>query len=185
MELLTRTWLGRLAVLLLAFAVAGGAANAPASPPPVVSTEAVQAAFILNLTRFVTWPESAFASADAALVIGTFPRDAINGELDAGAHDEVVNNHPVRTLRIQSLDDLAKCHVIFVPQNNARRAAILQQVARKPILAIGEGDDFLGLGGHVRFVPQPPRIGLRISVENLRASGLEARAQLLRFAAAP
>jgi hypothetical protein len=186
MAFLSRTRPGRILVLLLTLGsvAAERAANAPVSLP-VASTQAVHAAFTLNLTRFITWPEATFATSDAPLVIGTFPRDPVNEELDAAVRGEVVNGHPVRTMRIQSFDDLPKCHVVFISHNNTRQAAVLQQVARKPILTIGDGDGFLELGGHVRFVPQPPRIGLRISVENLRASRLEARAQLLRLAAAP
>ena len=168
-----------------ALGVLGSVQSAPAALPAVVSPQAMHAAFTLNLTRFITWPEKAFASAAAPLVIGTFPRDTINPELDAAARGEQVNGHPVRTMRLQSLDDLAKCHVVFVAHNNPRQAAIMQQAAGKPILMIGDGAGFLELGGHVRFVPQPPRIALKISAENLKASGLEARAQLLRLASAP
>jgi hypothetical protein len=185
MPFLSRARFGRIVIVALALAgvTADRAANASMSSTPPVSTEAVHAAFTLNLTRFITWPESAFSAPAAPLVIGTFPRDPINEELDAGARDEAVNGHPVRTMRIQSMDDLAKCHVVFVSRTNPRQAAVLQHVARKPILTIGDGEGFLELGGHVRFVPQPPRIALRISVDNLKASRLEARAQLLRLAA--
>lgn len=186
MAILSRRFRQSLAGLLL-LCVAGLGWRAITSPAagalPVVTVEAVHAAFTLNLTRFITWPPNAFAAPNAPLVIGTFPRDPVNAELDVAARGEVVNGHPVRTLRLQSLDDASKCHVVFVSAPNPRQAALLQQVAHRPILAIGDGDGFLELGGHVRFVPQPPRIGLRISVENLKASGLEARAQLLRLAA--
>lgn len=178
----TRERRAGLTVLVLALAAMVPLASAPAAMPSVASTQAVHAAFTLNLTRFITWPETAFGGPEAPLVIGTFPRDPVNAELDRAARGETVNGHPVRTMRLQSLDDLAKCHVVFLSQNNPRQAAVLQQAARKPILLIGDGEGFLELGGHVRFVPQPPRIGLRISVDNLKASGLEARAQLLRLA---
>lgn len=186
MAFLSGTRPGRIAVILIAlFALTADRAATAGAAMPVVTTQAVHAAFTLNLTRFISWPATAFLAPDAPLVIGTFPRDPINADLDAAARGEVVNGHPVRTIRLQSLDDLSRCHVVFVSQNTARQAAVLQQAARKPILLIGDGDGFLELGGHVRFVPQPPRIGLRISPENLKASGLEARAQLLRLAAAP
>lgn len=180
-----RNWRGGSALLtIILVASLAPLASAPAAPPSVASTQAVHAAFTLNLTRFITWPETAFSGPAAPLVIGTFPRDSINAELDGAARGETVNGHPVHTMRIQSLDDLAKCHVVFLSQNNPRQAAVLQYAAHKPILLIGDGEGFLELGGHVRFVPQPPRIALRISVENLKASGLEARAQLLRLATA-
>lgn len=40
-------------------------------------------------------------------------------------------------------------------------------------------------GGHVEFLPGAPAPRLKVSAENLRASGLEARAQLLRLSGEP
>jgi len=176
----------RLAMMIVALAQAGGGgAPAPgrAAPPAIVSLPAVYAAFTLNLTQFVTWPEGAFADPGVALMVGTFPRDPINEYLDAAAKTETFNGRPIRTRRIQSLDDVQKCHVIFVPKSYPRPAAVLERAAGKPILMIGDAEGFLELGGHVRFVSQPPHTRLRVSVENLRASGLIGRSQLLRFVA--
>lgn len=181
----TRRWIafGVLAVTVSGAFAFRGVTSVAAAATPMVSTQAVYAAFTLNLTRFVNWPELAFADPDAALVIGTFPRDPINDHLDAAAAKERFNGRPIRTIRIQSLDDVAKCHVVFIEKSNRRQAALLERTAGKPILTIGDADGFLELGGHVRFVPQPPHTKLRISVENLKASGLTGRSQLLRIAA--
>ena len=168
------------------------AASQPAARPPatatsgtIVRTQQIHAAFTLNLVRFVTWPEGTFAQADAPLVVGTLPRDPINDELDAVAQNEKVEGRPVQTIRIQSLDDVAKCHVVYLSQTVGRQNAVLERTAGKPILTISDAEGFLELGGHVRFVTGGARTGLRISVDNVRASRLEVRAQLLRIAAAP
>jgi hypothetical protein len=121
----------------------------------------------------------------ASFVIGTFPRDPINEVLDAAARSEQVNGHSVRTVRIQSLNDIGKCHVVFVSASVGRQAAVLERAECRPILNISDAPGFPDLGGHVPFMPQPPGTALRISVANMRASGLECRAQRLRFAAAP
>src|SRR4051812_49412650 len=72
----------------MCLAVENNALRAPAAAgaaPTVVTTPAIYAAFTLNLTRFITWPEGAFPSKTAPLVIGTFPRDPINDALDEAA----------------------------------------------------------------------------------------------------
>jgi hypothetical protein len=166
-----------------------GHAQAPAPRPPattaLVDTHAVYAAFTVNLTRFVTWPEGTFANRDAPIVIGSFPRDAINPALDDAVKGESVEGHPLRTMRIQSLDDLAKCQVVFLSKSNATRPAVLARVEHKPVLTVSDADGFLELGGHVWFESRPPHTRPRISAENLKASGLEVRSQLLRLASAP
>lgn len=154
-----------------------------AAPSRILPTPAVHAAFTLNLTQFVSWPESAFASPEAPLVIGTFPRDPVNDHLDPAARNEKVGERPVRTIRIQSLEDVLKCHVVYVPRSNPRQGAVLARAAGRPILTIGDAPGFLQLGGHVQFVPRPPHTRLKISVENLKSSGLTGQSQLLRLAA--
>lgn len=152
---------------------------------PAVTPQDVHAAFTVNLTRFISWPASAFSSPTAPLVIGTFPRDPINEELDAAIRGETHQGRPIQTLRIRSLDDVMKCHVVFMSRNVVRQPVVLERCARRPILTISNAEGFLELGGHVRFDSGPSRTKLHISVANLRASGLEARSQLLRLAAAP
>jgi hypothetical protein len=179
---------GRWGVICLRLLVVTGALGfAPRafSAPPVATTEAVYAAFTLNLTRFITWPESALGPTGSPFVIGTFPRDPINAELDAAVQGESVGSHPVHTIRLRSLNDVQKCQIVFVSHGTADPDAVVQRAERRPILTISDMDGFLALGGHVRFVPQPPHTKLQISANNLRASGLEARAQLLRLAATP
>lgn len=177
----------RAAVVAAGLVLLDGVLPRPAAgaAAPIVSTQEVHAAFTLNLTRFVTWPEAAFKAPDAPLIIGTFPRDPINEELDEAARGEVIEGRPIRTIRLQTLDDIAKCHAVFLSKSMGRHSAVVERAAGRPILTISDADGFLQLGGHVRFVPGPARTALRISVDNLKASRLECRAQLLRLAAAP
>lgn len=157
-------------------------ARAEAPPPPI---EAVYAAFTLNLTRFITWPAGALGEPDAPLVIGTFAREPLNRELEAAIRGEKVAGHPMQLIRLRSLNDAARCHVVFVSEGVINPASVLARIERRPVLTISDADGFLALGGHVRLVPDAPHARLQISAVNLRASGLEARAQLLRIAPAP
>lgn len=172
-------------LLLAAAGVFRAAAPDAEATPPRPTTESVYAAFTLNLTRFITWPESALGPEGAPFVIGTFPRDPINDELDAAVQGESVSGHPVRTIRLHSLAEVRNCQIVFFSRGIVDPAAVLARTQHRAVLTISDSDEFLALGGHVRFVPQPAHIGLKISAVNLRASGLEARAQLLRIAASP
>jgi hypothetical protein len=188
MALLRRNRRAGLTVLALTALVAGAPPSLlpevlAASAPALVNTQSVYAAFTVNLTRFISWPDGTFSGPQAPLIIGTFPRDPINEALDAAVNGERVEGHPVETMRIQSLDDLTKCHVVFLSRGSTR-PGVLARLANKPILTVSDADGFLELGGHVRFVPQATGTRLRMSVPNLKASGLESRAQLLRLAAA-
>ena len=178
-------WLCAIGVALTLGSLYYAATPPAAAARPIVGTHAVHAAFTVNLTRFITWPEAAFESRTAPLVIGTFPRDPVNAELDAAVAGETVAGRPLQTIRIQSLNDLAKCHAVFVSKSVGRHGVVVERVSGRPVLTISDAEGFLELGGHVRFVPQPPHTRLRISPENLKSSHLESRAQLLRLAGTP
>jgi hypothetical protein len=152
---------------------------------PIPTTQAIYAGFTVNLPRFISWPDNSLGAADAPFVIGTFVRDPINDELDAAVRGESIAGHPIRTRRLHSLNDIRKCHVVFFSRGIADPAAIIAHTEHRPILTISDVDGFLTVGGHVRFAPHPSRIGLQIWALNLKASGLEARAQLLRLASEP
>jgi hypothetical protein len=156
-----------------------------AAVPVPANTQAVYAAFTINLTRFITWPEGTFATPDAPLIVGTFPRDPINDALDRAAQGETVDGHPIRTMRIESLDDLEKCHVVYLARAYATRPAVLRRLVHRPVLTVSDAAGFLELGGHVRFEQRALHVVPRVSAENLKNSGLEGRAQLLRLAATP
>lgn len=173
-----------MAILSAAAAIAHAAG--PVAPSPArASTASVYAVFTINLTRFVTWPDDVLGPPGKPFVIGTFPRDPINAELDAAVKDESLAGHPLRAVRLHSLADVQNCQIVFVSRGVADPAAVLARVQHRPILTISDVDGFLDLGGHVRFVPQQSHTRLEISAANLRACGLEARAQLLRVAATP
>lgn len=173
-------------VMFVAAGVFRAAGPVQAAETAAVATrDAVYAAFTVNLTRFISWPEAALGPAGRPFVIGTFPRDPINEQLDAAVQGEEVSGHPVRTIRLRSLEDIDKCQVIFFSRGMADPREVLARATGRPILTISDTGDFLPLGGQVRFVPEASRIGLRISAINLHAAGLQARAQLLRLAASP
>lgn len=184
MPLLKRTdWLrGSVLAAALVLSESTGPSARGAPPAEAVGQQAVYAAFVVNITRFIQWPAASFPQPDSPIVIGTFPKDLINEPLDAAVAGEVVGTHPLKVVRIQSLDDLANCNVIYVTGSATLKQAVLARIANKPILSVSDDKGFIELGGHVRFVARPPHTQLLIGVANLRASGLQARAQLLRLA---
>ena len=169
-------------VVCMALAAAAGRVEAAL---PTARVEAVYAAFAINLTRFVTWPPESLGAPGKPFLLGTFVRDPINPDLDAAVRGESVGTHPLRTVRLRTSEDARECQLVFVSHGVANVRTLLALVGHRPILTVSDSPEFLALGGAVRFVPQSPHTQLQISAEALRAAGLQARAQLLRFAATP
>jgi hypothetical protein len=172
-------------------ALLAGAVACAAETPPREATEPaarrgdrneIMARFTINLTRFVTWPESAFSDAKAPFVIATYPLDPMFERLVAAAKNETVEGRPIEIIRAQSVDDLLRSQLVFISRPYAARPDVLRRLGCKPILTVSDSEQFIRLGGVVQFDLADKIIVPRVSLENLKAAGLEARAQLLRLA---
>jgi hypothetical protein len=142
----------------------------------------IKAVFLFNFTNFIRWPEGAVAS-NAEIKLCVVGDDPFGKLLD----DVVVNEKSNKQVTVQRLkfskDDASKCHILFVSRSEQDNySKILANVSQKPILTIGETDDFLAQGGMVEFFIQNNRVRLAIALPTLRAAQLNANANLLKVA---
>ncbi len=178
MALLSRTcvvaaWLALLGVVLPTSVRAAESAR----------PEEVQAVFLLNLTRFIRWPDNAFASDTSPLVIGVMPGDPVGVLLAEAAHNEVVSGHPIEVREIRSAADLEGCQfAYFAKLEMGQVNPLLSPLRTKPILTVSDVDGFLSIGGHVQIFSRAGHLRLRVDLRNLRRAQLAASAPLLRVA---
>lgn len=171
-------WAARLGVALLLLAPLPAADRLP-------QQQEVQAVFLLHLTRFIRWPDNAFAAEDAPLVIGFFSDDPVGLLLDEVAHGELAGKHPIATRRIHVSADLNGCHMVYYGRGGINSAAqMIASLRDKPVLTVSDAEGFLRLGGHVQFFTRGGQLKLRVDLRNLKRAELTASSQLLRVAEA-
>jgi len=149
---------------------------------PAVSTEyQLKAVFLFNFAQFVAWPDSAFASPDAPLVIGILGPDPFGAYLEETVRGEMVNGHPLVIQRFRGPSDVTTCHVLFVGSADRQRLeSILTELGTRPILTVGEWDGFARGGGMIGFITDHNRIRLRINRQAAEAASLTLSSRLLR-----
>ena len=83
----------------------------------------------------------------------------------------------------------ARCQVIFIPRvighldrTDHPRWKNLAWLKDRPVLTIGEDDDFLAAGGVINFFLQDQRVRFAISSSAVDRSGLTVRSTLMRLA---
>ena len=113
--------LRRLGVLIVGLMLLAGDASA------ALSEHRVKAVFLFNFSKFVEWPPSAFAAADAPFVIGVFGRDPFGSDLDDVARGETVNGRPLLVRRVQTAQDAAACQILFIPQSERASTTFWQR----------------------------------------------------------
>jgi hypothetical protein len=141
----------------------------------------VKAAYLLNFTKFVEWPASAFASADSPIaicVVGSNPFGRVLEELVQG---EEVNGRKVMTRFFSQAPAARTCQVIFLPADMKDTAGILKGLG-PGVLTVGEGDRFLRDGGAIAFVVDQRRVRFDIRQSAAEAASLKLSSKLLSVA---
>jgi hypothetical protein len=144
---------------------------------------AVKAAFIYNFAQFTQWPADAFASADSPFVIGVVGDDPFSGALDRAVAGKTVAGHPMVVKRVDNAADLGECGLIFLPASQeARVSDVLKALADKPILTVGETDNFPWAGGVIRFVTEDNKVRFEINPEAAERARLRISSKLMKLA---
>lgn len=168
--LMPRRFLGALLVGLLAALPARGAA-AQAS-----LEYAVKAAYLVKFAPFIAWPDSAFASPTAPLIICITGDDPFGGDLDRAAANQRDGDHPVQLRRLAAPDPA--CQILFVagPQTDAALAAVKD----KPVLTVTDSGS--GAKGIISFVTANNHIRFDIDEASADAVGIKISSKLLDLA---
>lgn len=143
----------------------------------------VKAVFLLNFINFIRWPENILGS-NYPIQLCILGDDPFDTSLDNIITNEKGSKRSVTVQRLKyPRDDVNGCHLLFISRSEQDNySKILPHLAQKPILTIGETDDFLAQGGMIEFYLQQNRVRLVIALQNLRAAQLNANANLLKVA---
>jgi YfiR/HmsC-like len=152
---------------------------APASAPRVANEYDLKAAFIFNLAKFIQWPAEKFAHEDSPLVIGVLGDEALD-RFTSSLRDKTIDKHRLVVRRIEQAKDLPECHVLFISRPAKQQVAELVETGRmSKVLTVGETDQFLELGGMIRFTLESDELRLEINDKRARSASLSIAATAL------
>jgi hypothetical protein len=143
----------------------------------------VKAVFLYNFSRFVEWPETAFADPKAPFVVGVFGFDPFGEDLDEAVRGEAVRGHPLVVRRVRTAAEAANCQILFIHHSErGRLPEVLDAVDKRSTLTVSDSADAANQGVMIRFFTQNGRIRMRIDVDSARAAHLTISSNLLRSA---
>lgn len=147
--------------------------------------ESLKAAFLYRFAQFVEWPTNAFAADTTPLTLGVLGDDDFASKLGSLLKDKKAHNRSFVVKRIAEPADAAACHIVFVAAREGRRAAqVVEATRKKPVLLVGESDEFLDAGGMINIVKEEKQQLLRFDINPLAAeqANLTVSSHLLRLA---
>lgn len=141
----------------------------------------VKAAYLVNFTRYVTWP--ALSPGDP-LVLGILGRDPFGGALEALAQKSG-GEHPLHLRRLRRVEeaDQGPLHILFVSASEEERLpAILRRLDGRPVLTVGESRFFAERGGMIELEVEGRRVRFSVNLTEAEESRLAVSSQLLKLA---
>ncbi len=177
---LRRSPLLRTACIVIAI-LSGLPAPSAAQVSGQLSEYAIKAAFLLNFTRFVTWPASAFSDAHSPFAICILGSDPFDGALDQLVAGETVDGRRVAVERLKSPPQPKACQLLFIGNSERDLPAILEGVG-PGVLTVGEQPGFLRAGGIIRFAIADRHVRFDINQRAATSAALTLSARLLSVA---
>jgi hypothetical protein len=174
------------AVLCLVTFVNSAAAGAQ-HPIDVQRQNNVKVATLYAFARYVTWPQTAFASATSPFVIGVLGPNPFRAGLNVIAAKKAINGRPIVILELQTPEQGSQCHIVFVTRAVARsdEARLFQEVAGRPIVVVGETPRFNERGGIANFFQSGPNVRFELNAQRGMDNQLSFDATLLALNAKP
>ncbi|HEX6960862.1 MAG TPA: YfiR family protein [Lacipirellula sp.] len=178
--------LGWATAALIVWAGAAGAARAQsASPTAVIDREyAIKAAFLYHFCTYVEWPAEAAPQKGEPFVIGIFFADPFEGVLEDIARSKQVNGHAISIRRLTTTDEIAGCHLLFIPRSTPpeQQEAVLRAIRGQPLLVVGEADDFITRGGGAQFFIEGNKVRFAFNADVTQENQLKISSKLLSLA---
>lgn len=142
--------------------------------------EEVKTAYLFNFARFVEWPPE---SAEDALNV------CVQGDLDLyrtatqSLRGRQVGSRVISVQYVTSPATTAGCEILYIaPDSRERARRALAFAGRRPILTVGEAENFLALGGIIRFVTDAGTLQFEVNLKRANEAGLQISSQMLQFA---
>lgn len=150
---------------------------------PAPSEYAVKAALLYKFLRYLTWPEKSLPEVGEALRIGVLGKDPFGTILDEIVAGKTLLGHPLEVARGKTIQELGECLVVFIAASEKNRIAeLLDELAKRPVLAVGDSEGFAEQGVMINLVLRDNKVKFQINYGAAREAGIEIDAQLLRLA---
>lgn len=140
--------------------------------------EQLKVVYIVNFLKFIS-----FARKSEEGILVCYFADDYFSDYFKRITGVSVKGKALRIRKVNDINSLDGCEVLYVDVMHDENAQALLQVARNEgILDIGNGDDFVDNGGLISFSVQGNRLGFSINLQQAKVKGFQFSASLLDLA---
>jgi hypothetical protein len=140
----------------------------------------VEAMFIYNFLRHISWPD---ATNGNNFVIGVYGSSEIYNQLITYTNNRKIGTKSIQVKTISSPADAKACQLVFVPNSQSSKiAAIKAQMGNYPCLLIGEKEGSNAAGTTIEFLIQDNKLKFRVNEDRAKEQNLVLSRSLLDMA---
>jgi hypothetical protein len=148
--------------------------------------ERVKAAFVLNIARFVSWPDEALEPRHGQLLLCLYRDGSLAAAVET-IEGKMVNGRALQTSLVDSLAHSRTCNILLIGASEMQRFEEESRHAPdRPLLTIGDLTDAAPPPPHrqalITLVRNGARIGFEINLAKARRAGLQMSSNLLKLA---
>lgn len=169
-------------LLLLALAFAGTPYQAAVDSNRADSRE-VKAVFLINFLSFAEWPPAKLGPPSSRLTIAILGDPSFAAMVERAAAGRVVNGHAVAVHAVETAEQAASAHLVFIGSSHARRLpATLRALADSTVLTVGDTDGFAQDGVAINLYTFDNRVRIEVNSTAAARAGVRLSANLMRLA---
>jgi hypothetical protein len=143
----------------------------------------IKAAFLYNFTKFVEWPADRFADDSAPIILCIFGKDPFGATLEDTVTGKTVKGRHIYIRRIDKVDDLDACHVLFIGLSERERLRrIVASSHGASVLTVGDMDDSIEFGGVINLIKRANKIRFEINLVAAKQARLKLDLKLVTLA---
>ncbi len=166
-----RIWLVASLLLSLSFL------STPSRAQDSASEYSLKAAFLYNFLKFTEWPSDENQSVSIC-ILGTDPF----GSSLTPLNQKKLRNQPIEIRKLSGLEGAEKCMVLFISASEKKRLnEILKYLEGRPVLTVGDMQNFSKNGGIVGFYTDNGKIRFKINSQAAKLSNLRISGKLLEL----
>ena len=151
-----------------------------AAQTAVPTQDEVEAAYLYNFAKFVTWPATTKSDVMNVCILGKDPFGATLDQIVAG---EAIDGRHLAVHRLADEHSVQPCAILFIGESESSHLdRALSAVSRLPILTVSDIPGFMKDGGTIQFVLQDNRVRFEVNLNAARKCGIVLSSQLLKVA---
>ena len=130
----------------------------------------------MNFTKLIEWPAS---YREGNFVVGVMGNSPLYNELTKMAKTKKVSNQSLEIRRFGNVDDIAKCHILFVSENKSEDlSSVVSKVKPNSTLIITAKQGLVEKGSGINFIVKNNRQKFELNKKNVEKYKLKVSSNL-------